>query len=345
MTKTVFVVRDHTMDPLLDQLSDRLRAEGVDVRRGPLNEPGVVAPLPEATVNADLQEADVAVVSSRWLCPRSTLSAGRRLKGVVGATIGVETIDLAAADDLGLIVANGGASEHIASMAEAAIMLMMNLRYSLAFSEAVMRGEQSRPSVTEVRASTLQGCTVGIVGLGRIGRAVAERLSAFGVRLLAYSPRADRADTDPAIRLVSLETVMAESDVVGVFVAVRPDNRRLINARTLALMKPSAFLVNVARGEAIDEQALIEVLTNRRIAGAALDTFEVEPLPADSPLRTLDNVILTPHMVGHTKESVASIPAMAFANVMAILNGTLPPSCKNPSIEAKWRARLSGLSV
>jgi D-3-phosphoglycerate dehydrogenase len=132
---------------------------------------------------------------------------------------------------------------------------------------------------------------------------------------------------------------------VGIFVAVRPDNRQLINAKALGLMKPTAFLVNVARGEAVDERALVQALQSRSIAGAALDTFEVEPLPADSPLRRLDNVILTPHMVGHTRESVQSIARIAFQNVAAILAGDLPVSCKNPQVEARWRARLQELAA
>ncbi|MBL0423374.1 D-3-phosphoglycerate dehydrogenase [Ramlibacter sp. AW1] len=345
MPPRVFIVRDHTMDPLLDDLAAQLQATGVEVTRGPVNQPGVVRPLPDEVVSHGLAPADVAVFSSRWRCPRETLLAAPRLKGIVGATIGVETIDLQAADELGLIVGHGGAPEHIASMAEATVMLMLNLRYALAHSQAVMRGDEPRPAILDVRAAMLQGSTVGLVGLGRIGKAVMERLGAFGVRLLAYSPRVDPAAVPDHVELVSLERLMAESDTVGLFVAVRPDNRHLVNARTLALMKPSAFLVNVARGEAVDEPALVEALRTRRIAGAALDTFEVEPLPADSPLRTLDNVILTPHMVGHTRESVRSIPRIAFENVTRILAGELPVSCKNPYLEPAWRRRLHALGA
>ena len=338
--RRVFVVRDHTLDPLLDALGAQLQAEGVEVLRGPPSEPGVIRPLPADAI-AGIETADVAVVSSRWRCPRSAFEGGTRLRGIVGATIGLETVDLEAADELGLIVGHGGAPEHIVSMAEASVMLMLNLQYALAHSEAVMKGTQPRPPVLQVRASLLQGKTVGLVGLGRIGKAVMERLSAFGVRMLAYSPRVDPATVPSSVALVDLDTLMREADLVGIFVAVRPDNRQLINARTLALMKPSAFLINVARGGAIDEAALVEALRARRIAGAALDTFETEPLPLDSPLRQLDNVILTPHMVGHTRESVEAIPRIAFQNVMRILAGELPVSCKNPYLAQRWRERLA----
>ena len=108
-------------------------------------------------------------------------------------------------------------------------------------------------------------------------------------------------------------------------------------------MKPTAYLVNTARGQAIDEKALYQALKSRRIAGAALDTFEVEPLPQDSPLRGLDNVFLTPHMVGHTKEVFASFGAAGEENIMRILRGELPLHCKNPQIESAWRKRLARL--
>ncbi|RYF33437.1 MAG: hypothetical protein EOO38_30195, partial [Cytophagaceae bacterium] len=129
-----------------------------------------------------------------------------------------------------------------------------------------------------------------------IGKSVAHLLKPFGARLLAYSPRAVPGSQPDGVDMVDLETLMADSDVVGVFVAVRPDNRRLIDSHMLGLMKPTSFIVNVARGEAIDEPALVLALQEGRIAGAALDTFEVEPLPLESPLRTMKNVILTPHL-------------------------------------------------
>ncbi len=327
------------MDGLLDTIASELAARGVEVIRGPANTPGVVVPLPPETVQNDLRRADVAMFSSRWRCDRQTLSALPRLKGIVNATIGLETVDLEAADEMGIIVGHGGAPEHVLSMAEAAIMLMMNLMYGLRQSERLMSTWRPADPEEGPHANMLFGATIGIVGLGRIGRAVVDRLLPFGVKLLAYSPRAERSQIPDAVTLVDLATLMRESDLVGVFIAVRPDNKRLINADAIALMKRSAYLVNVARGDAIDEPALIAALRDRRIAGAALDTFATEPLPQDSELRSLPNVILTPHIVGHTRQSIDAVIRVAVENILNVLEGRLPSICKNPHVEPVWRRR------
>ncbi|MEK7943612.1 NAD(P)-dependent oxidoreductase [Pigmentiphaga sp. YJ18] len=337
----VFIVRDHTMEELLDRLAAQLRGRGIEVARGPANTPGVVVPTP---AGVGLEHADIAVFSSRWQCTRQTLAQAVRLRAVVNATIGLETVDLQAAADLGIIVGHGGAPEHITSMAEASIMLMLNLLYGLRRSESWMSGWRPRPYDGKAHASMMCGATIGLVGLGRIGRAVMERLQAFGARIVAYSPRADRSQIPDGVRLTDLDTVMRESDLVGVFVAVRPDNRGLIGARQIALMKPTAYLVNVARGDALDEEALARALRAGEIAGAALDTFAVEPLPQDSPLRGLPNVILTPHVVGHTRQSMDSVLRVAVDNITSVLRGDLPTVCKNPEIEPAWRGRLAALA-
>jgi len=151
-------------------------------------------------------------------------------------------------------------------------------------------------------------------------------------------------DAPPGVKMVSLEALLAASDIVGLCVSISAETRGIINERTLALMKPSAYLVNTSRGEAVDEAALYQALKEKRIAGAALDTYVVEPLPAGSPLRTLDNVILTPHMVGHTGEVYASFVPAAEENITRILRGEPPLYCKNPHILPAWRQRLEGLA-
>ena len=187
--------------------------------------------------------------------------------------------------------------------------------------------------------------TIGLVGLGRIARGVVERLAGWQVRILAHDPFVKPENVPAGVTMVDLDTVMKESDAVSVLVAVTPDNVGMIGAREFALMKPDAYLVTTSRGAAINERAMYEALRDKRIAGAALDTFEVEPLPADSPLRTLDNVILTPHVVGHTKDVYASFIPAGFENITRILKGGLPLHCKNPEIAAKWRARLPSIGT
>jgi D-3-phosphoglycerate dehydrogenase len=301
--------------------------------------------LPAPYFDALLQ-ADIAMFSSRSLCPGDMLAAAApRLRAVVNPTIGVETVDLAAASELGILVGNGATPENYLGMAEAAVMFMLNLFYNLRTSEQHLRENRPRPAPDQVHARTLRGKTIGILGLGNIGRAVARLLQPFDVKVLAYSPHADRSSVPPQVELAELDAVMARSDLVCICVAVTPQNRQLVNERTLGLMKRSAYLVNVARGEAVDEPALVRVLQERRIAGAALDTFAREPLPMDSPLRGMDNVILTPHAVGYTRENVASLRAAAVENVRRVLAGQPPLYCKNPAAQARWAARIAGMEA
>jgi D-3-phosphoglycerate dehydrogenase len=272
------------------------------------------------------------------------LESAPRLSAVVTPSIGVETVDVEAASDLGILVANGAVPENHVSMAEASVMLMLNLFYGLRTTEEALRKNEPRPPPEMLHAEMLMGKTVGIIGFGQIGREVARRLEPFGVHMLAHSPHADPATMPSTVTLTDLNTVMRRSDIVGVFVAVTPANRGLINETTLGLMKPTAYLLNVARGSAIDEPALIRALQQRRIRGAALDTFAVEPLPTNSPLRELDNVILTGHAVGHTREGIAALKAAAEENLRRLISGSLPLHCKNPEIEPRWVRRIRSMS-
>jgi len=138
--------------------------------------------------------------------------------------------------------------------------------------------------------------------------------------------------------------LMSESDVICVMTTLTPKKYHMVNADMLALMKPSAYLVNTGRGALVDETALIETLKHKRIAGAALDAFETEPLPHDSPFRELDNVILTPHCVGHVKEVMDQFVTAMVENAERIMRGELPLHCKNPDVEPQWRARLNRIN-
>ena len=149
----------------------------------------------------------------------------------------------------------------------------------------------------------LQKKTLGIIGLGHSGRELARLVAPFEMRVLAYSPHADPLEADAlGVVLTALDQLLAESDFVSLHCRLTPETRGLIGAAQLARMKPTAYLINIARGENVDQSALVEALRARRIAGAGLDVFEVEPLPADDPLLALDNVILTPHWLASTAE-------------------------------------------
>jgi len=335
------------MVELLDEIARRLAALDIAVIRGPETTPGKKLVYPRERYGEFFSRAEVMMFSSCSVCSREILLAAPRLRGIVNPTIGLETVDLEACNEFGIIVGHGATPENFTSMVESTVMLMLMLMYKPKATEEVLRGTRSRPkpTSTDAWAKMLFGRTVGLVGLGRIARGVAERLSGFGMRILAHDPFV-KADAAPAgIELTDLNTLLESSDIVSLHVSITNSARGLIDERALALMKPTAYLVNTSRGEAVDEAALYRALKERRIAGAALDTFVVEPLPKESLLRELDNVILTPHMVGHTQEMFASLPPAAVENITRILRGQLPLHCKNPEIAPTWMARLRANGV
>jgi len=142
---------------------------------------------------------------------------------------------------------------------------------------------------------------------------------------------------------LDLPTLLRTSDVVSLHVTLTSETRHLLGAAELRLMQPHSYLINTARGGALDEQALYQILQDGAIAGAAIDVFEAEPLALESPLRTLDNMILTPHMVGHSRELMAAIPPAAAENVLRVLRGEPPLYVKNPEVIPAWRQRLAAL--
>jgi phosphoglycerate dehydrogenase-like enzyme len=226
-------------------------------------------------------------------------------------------IDLAAAEARGIVVAkaSGGYSVGAAELALGLAIALM--RQIPAADQAVKRGVWQTP-MTRV----LHGKIFGIVGLGHVGRHAAMLARAFGMRVLAWGPhltpeRAAEAGVEP----VALDDLLAAADIVSIHATLAPESRGLIDARRLGLMKPSAVLVNTARGAIVEEGALVAALAQRRIAGAGLDVFAVEPLPAGHALARLDNVILTPHLGWPTDEAYDGFAAAAADVLLAWQDG------------------------
>jgi len=347
MSHTVFICHDYMLVEVLDQIQARLERGGIEVLRGPQTAPGKKLVYSKESYTELFGRAEVMMFSSRSICSREIMLAAPRLRGIVNPTIGLETVDLAAANELGIIVGHGATPENFLGMAEATVMLILMLMYQPRETEAVLRDRRRRPRSTpkDVWARMLRGRTVGLVGLGRIARGVVERLSGFGVNLVACDPFVGRDQAPEGVKMTDLDTLLRSSDIVAMLVSITPESRGMLGERELALMKPSAYLVNTSRGEAIDEAALYRALKEKRIAGAALDSFAVEPLPDDSPLRQLDNVILTPHRVGHTQDAFASFPPAAVENITRILRGEPPLYCKNPGVIPAWKRRLANLGT
>jgi phosphoglycerate dehydrogenase-like enzyme len=193
-----------------------------------------------------------------------------------------------------------------------------------------------------------EGITIGLIGLGRIGRRVADLLRPWRVRILACDPFVERsAFTLAGVVQSDLDTLLKQSDVVSLHVTLTPSARHIINARTLALMKPSAILINTARGGAVDEKALVAALEEKRIAGAALDVFEDEPLSKTSPLRKMDHrVLLSAHMVTSNRRSGLKAGTVWAAEcVTRALRGEVPDNIINPEVLPRWVQRWGGKGV
>ena len=218
------------------------------------------------------------------------------------------------------------------STASAALLFMLALAKRLPDQERIVRqGHWDQQAA--VLGSEIQGRTLGIVGLGRTGRELVRLVAPFAMRILAYSPHADPAVARSlGVELTSLEEVFAGSDFVSLHCRLTAATRRLIGAPQLALMKPTAFLINVARGELVDQQALVAALRDRKIAGAGLDVFDVEPLPWDDPLVGLDNVILTPHWLASTSEVWQATGEAMAEGMLRAARGERPDNVLNPEV-------------
>jgi phosphoglycerate dehydrogenase-like enzyme len=295
---------------------------------------------PETDLAELAKDADAIVVRRYFQVTRKVIQGAARLKFIqrLGRITG--NIDLAAARDAKVPVGMLAMGLDMA-VAEHVFMFMLALsRRLLESHQAVVRGDYRAhgrtPTVTTERTG-LAECwipmptdalfrkTLGIVGMGEIGRAVAERAQAFGMRVLYYTrsrlPEAEEAHH--GIEYASLETLLAASDFVTLHVPHTAETSRMIGERELASMKPSAFLVNVSRGGLIDEAALCKALAEHRIAGAGLDVFEREPVPADSPLLQLDNVLCTPHSAAIYPQgsNIVQDVQRACENVFSVLEG------------------------
>jgi D-3-phosphoglycerate dehydrogenase len=271
------------------------------------------------------------------------LTAAPRLRAIISAVTGVDGIDMAAATDCAVVVGNAQTEENVIGMAEATVLMMLAARYDIEGAQERVRQKLWRPP--QLKAHQLRGKTVGLVGLGKIGRETA-RLLAPWEPVLQYSARrdADLAGLPPITR-VDLDTLMCTSDVVVILASLNPETRGMINGERLRLMKKSAVLVNVARGAIVDEAALAAALRDGAIARAALDCFAVEPLPETIPLRRVPNVILTPHMIGHTVEAHHSLEVATRDNLERVLAGQPPRYVVNPAVLPAWTAKWGGPSM
>jgi len=248
---------------------------------------------------------------------RAVIEAADRLRVIARYGVGVDNVDLAAARERGILVTNTpGANSD--SVAELAVGLMLALARSIPRADRATRaGEWPR-----MHGLSISGKVVGLVGFGAIGRLVAAKLSGFGCNLLAYDPyAAPEAAALAGVRLVVLDELVAGADFVSLHCPLTEQTRGLVSAEIIAKMKPGAFLVNTARGELVDEAALLEGLVSGKLRGAALDVFAQQPPDAGNPLLALPQVIATPHMGAHADSATNGMGWGALQNCLAVLRG------------------------
>lgn len=275
-----------------------------------------------------------AVLAGSEPYTRRVIESLPELRVIARTGVGFDAIDLAACDAAGVVVTTTpGVNHH--SVAEHTIALLMAVARGLLDQDRRVRTGQWK----RIARPRVMGRTLGLVGLGRIGQATATRGIGLGMNVLAYEPFPDRAFVDQwKIELTSLDDLLRRSDYVSLHCPLTPENRNFINASTLAKMKAGAVLINTARGGLVDERAVVEALKSGHLRGAALDVFQVEPLPLDSPLIGMDNVVLAGHVAGLDNESHDDTFAMAARTILDLSRGGWPAPCiQNLKQTTGWR--------
>jgi glyoxylate reductase len=261
-------------------------------------------------------------------------AAGPQLKVVSNHAVGFDNIDVPAATARKIPVGNTPGILTDATADFAFALLMSAARRVVEGDRFVREGKWKTWGPMLLLGPQVTGATLGIVGYGRIGQALAQRAAGFKMRVLYYDPSPVKPSADLPGEAVDLETLLRESDFVSLHVPLTPETRHLIKPDTLARMKSSAILINTARGPVVDQAALYEALRDRHIAGAALDVTDPEPLPRDSPLLQLDNLVIAPHIASASRETREMMAWMAAQNLIAGLKGERLPNCVNPEVYA-----------
>jgi len=297
-------------------ISDKLGQAGLD-RLAEMSDVtyDMILGLSKEELIAKIPEYDALIIRSDTRPDADIIAAGKNLKVIGRAGIGVDNVDLAAATAHGVMVMNTPRSNSVATAEQTmALMLAVN-RHTVAAHNSVAAGEWARARFV---GTELDGKTLGVIGYGYIGHLVARRALAFGMKVLAYDPY---VQDDSEATLVELPELLARADIITLHSVVTPESANMINAETIAQMKDGVIIVNVARGKLIDEQALADALQSGKVAAAALDVYQQEP-PMDSPLIGLPNVIHTPHLGASSKEAQRRVGVEIVEQVVDALRGT-----------------------
>ena len=324
------LVVEPVAQPALDALS---AAHDTEVRLG----------MPRAELLNLLAEGggfDALVVRSQTRVDAELLAAGAPRLSVVGvASVGVDRIDVEAATRAGVMVVNAPTGNTIAAAEHTMALMLSLLRHIPDANASIRAGEWERGRYT---GRELRGKTLGIIGLGKIGKSVARRASGFEMRVIATDPYlTDEQASEAGAKLVGLPELLHRSDVITVHTPLTPQTRGLLGRAQLEATKPGAFVLNVARGGIVDEQALADALASGHLAGAAVDVYSTEPMAPDNPLRSAPNIVLTPHLGASTAEAQDRVGLEMAEQVLMALGGITPPYAVNaPSVAPETAPKL-----
>jgi len=325
-----------------------LWTEGERGPRFPLDQAGIAAAggtVRNVACRTDAERLE-AVAGARILVAAHTkvgedlFKAGPHLAGVIRTGIGLDTVDLPAATRHGVCIA------HVPDfcydeVADSTWTLLLAVARKLPEAGRRVRGGEWVPS-NLLPVHSLRGRTLGLVAFGHIGRKVAERGRAFGMRIIAADPYVDEAAmAKEGVEKASLEDLLARADVVSLHTPLTPETRGLINAAAFARMKPGAMLINTSRGPVVDESALIDALRSGRLAGAGLDVLAAEPPAEDNPLFAMENVVLTPHSSSTTIEALEDLARKVSMQIVQMLRGEWPTYLANRAVQKQPNVRLT----
>ncbi len=327
----VFTERVEGPVPGLDE--ELIRQNGGEVRYGRAEN--------EAERIRMAEHAEIIVMGSTPLA-RAFFAAVPRMKGVVRLGIGVDNLDIAAATEFGIVIANvpDFCSEEVA---EHTLALIFAVTRKIALADRKSRAGQWVPGMDALMRpmKRLSGRTLGIIGLGKNGRTLARKAQGLGLNVIGFDPYlSEDAARAMGVTLMSLHELLPQSDIISLNVPVTAETLGLINSRTLALVKPGAILINTARGPVVDEAALATALASGRLSGAGLDVLQNEPLRLPNPLAEFDNVVFTCHYASLSESSYASMCRQVSDQVVQILRGEFPRNFVNPQVKDLPQCRL-----
>jgi glyoxylate reductase len=320
--KKVFVTREHIIPDAITHLKQFFNVEVWEERSAP----------PRDVMLQKARESDAMITEITDQVDKELLGQAPRLKVVANRAVGMDNIDIGEATKHGVFVSNTPGVLH-ESCADFTFGLMLSVARNITFGDRqIHAGEWKVFDQIPYLGTDVHGATLGIIGLGLIGTAVARRAKAFDMKVLYFS-RNRKPDVEDQLSVEwrpDMDSVLRESDFVSLHVPLTPETAQIIGKRELDMMQTHAFLINTTRGPTVDPVALYEAVKSGSIAGAALDVTDPEPIPFDDPLLTLPNVVLSPHISSASSATVKKMGMLTAENIIGALSGTPMPSCLNP---------------